>query len=86
MDAQVPPMPKFGRHIEPPMKELAAKCVNGNLNAGVSLVERLAQAGVGATIQTLVYLAVPTGRITSVQFDRLADALAASRSLQERLP
>lgn len=79
-------MPKFGRPVEPHEKELAARCVCGNVNAGVDLVQRLAGAGVNATIQTLVFLAVPTGKIAPVQFDRLADALEAARSLREKLP
>lgn len=86
MGAPVPPMPKFSRHEEPTMKELAALCVGGNMNAGVALIERLAQAGVTATIDILVLLAVPTGKITEPAFDALADALAAASSLRERLP
>lgn len=71
---------------DPTMKELAAMCVGGNPSAGLALIEHLAEIGVCATIDMLVLLAVPTGNITGPAFDCLADALAAARSLRERLP
>lgn len=87
MDAQVPPMPNFKAAArEPTMKDLAAECVNGRPAAGLDLIERLAECGVTVTIDTLVRLANPTAIIAPAAFDHLADALAASHSLRERLP
>jgi len=81
------PVPNFrGAQRDPTMKDLAALCVGGNTAAGLELVERLTGMGVGVTIETLVRLATPTGRIGMVAFDALADALAAAHSLRERLP
>lgn len=67
-------------------EELAALCVGGQLEAGIDLVHRLWAMGVaddGLLINGMVMLAVPTMRIGTTAFDRLADALHAAREIRD---
>jgi hypothetical protein len=70
------------------LETLAARCVNGAPDAGIELVRRLWSLKVpddDKLIVGLVALASPeTLHLTSVQFDRLADALAAARVIRDQ--
>lgn len=72
------------------LEQLAARCVNGTPDAGIELVHHLWQLRVpddDKLIVGLVALAAPdTLHLTGVQFDRLADALAAARVIRDQEP
>lgn len=72
------------------LEQLASECVNGTPDAGIELVRRLWSLAVpddDKMIVGLVALAAPeTLHLTSVQFDRLADALAAARVIRDQEP
>lgn len=57
-------------------KAYAARCIDGDLQAGMSLVRLLWAKGHDATILELLDIAFPGGPPTEAGFDNLADARA----------
>lgn len=57
-------------------KAYAARCIEGDLQAGMSLVRLLWAKGSQATILELLEIAFPKGTPTEAGFDNLADARA----------
>lgn len=57
-------------------KAYAERCINGDLQAGMSLVRLLWAKGHDATILELLEIAFPKGTPTEAGFDNLADARA----------
>jgi hypothetical protein len=65
-------------HLSPGVNEkaYAERCINGDLQAGMSLVRLLWAKGFEATILELLEVAFPKGTPTEAGFDNLADARA----------
>lgn len=55
-------------------RNLADRCSGGDLGAGIALVELLSRKGVDVTLDALVSVVSPTGRLTPLAFDTLVDA------------
>ena len=69
------PMPPFGGTTVNE-KNLAAKCLQGDLRAGVQLIEALWEKGINACLDDLLRIANPTKRkLSSAEFDALCDAV-----------
>ena len=65
-------------------RALADKCIAGDVQAGVRLVELLWQRGLVVSIDTLVRVAAPTSRLTSDGFDALCDAFQLASLVRYR--
>lgn len=82
MDADHPKVPPIPVGVNE--RNLADKCIAGDVQAGVRLVELLWQKGLIVSIDSLVRVAAPTSRLTSDGFDALCDAFQLASLIRYR--